>query len=61
MRPKSRSRKVAAGGHFWTPYGVMWVLRLLVAFLLHNQLIGQTFVFFVDGHSLYSSVLEFFS
>lgn len=42
-------------------HGVMWVLRLLVAFLLHNQLIGKTFVFFVDGHSLYSSVLEFFS
>jgi hypothetical protein len=42
-------------------HGVMWVLRLLVAFLLHNQLIGETFVFFVDGHSLYSSVLEFFS
>jgi hypothetical protein len=42
-------------------YGIMWVLRLLVAFLLHNHLLGKTFVFFVDGHSLYSSVLEFFS
>jgi hypothetical protein len=41
--------------------GVMWVLRLLVSFLLHNQLVGKTFVFFVDGHSLYSSVLEYFS
>ena len=42
-------------------YGVMWVLRLFVAFLLHNQLLGQTFVFFVDGHDLYRSVLECFS
>jgi hypothetical protein len=42
-------------------YGVIWVLRLLVAFLLHNQLLGKTFVFFVDGHALYSSVLECFS
>ena len=42
-------------------HGVMWVLRLLLAFLLHNQLLGKTFVFFVDGHSLYSSVLECFS
>jgi hypothetical protein len=33
-------------------YGVMWVLRLLVAFLLHNQLVEKTFVFFVDGHSV---------
>ena len=42
-------------------HGVLWVLRLLLAFLLHNQLLGQTFVFFVDGHTLYSSVLEYFS
>jgi hypothetical protein len=42
-------------------HGVMWVLRLLVAFLLHNQLLGKTFVFFVDGHTLYSSVLACFS
>lgn len=42
-------------------HGVLWVLRLLLAFLLHNQLVGQTFVFFVDGHTLYSSVLEYFS
>ena len=33
-------------------HGVLWVLRLLVAFLLHNQLVGKTFVFFVDGHTL---------
>jgi hypothetical protein len=42
-------------------HGIVWVLRLLVAFLLHNQLLGKTFVFFVDGHGLYSSVLECFS
>jgi len=42
-------------------HGVLWVLQLLLAFLLHNQLLGKTLVFFVDGHSLYSSVLEYFS
>ena len=42
-------------------YGVGCVLRLLLAFLLHNQLLGHRFVFFVDGHSLYSSVIAFFS
>ena len=42
-------------------HGVMWVLRLLAAFLLYNQLLGKTFVFFVDGHDLYSSVMECFS
>ena len=41
--------------------GVLWVLRLLLAFLIHNQLLGKTFVFFVDGQALYSSVLEYFS
>lgn len=54
---------VEQGGRFYllNGYGVVWVLRLLVAFLLHNQFRGQTLVFFVDGHSLYSSVLAFFS
>lgn len=42
-------------------HGVVWGLRLLVAFLLHNQLLGKTFVFFVDGHTLYSFVLACFS
>jgi hypothetical protein len=42
-------------------YGVGCVLRLLLAFLLHNQLLGHTFVFVVDGHSLYSAVVQFFS
>lgn len=41
--------------------GVMSVLRLLLAFLLHNQLLGNTFVFFVDGHSLYSTMSQYFS
>jgi hypothetical protein len=31
-------------------YGVGCVLRLLLAFLLHNELLGHTLVFFVDGH-----------
>lgn len=39
----------------------MSVLRLLLAFLLHNQLLGNTFIFFVDGHSLYSTVSQYFS
>jgi hypothetical protein len=42
-------------------HGVLWVLRLLLAFLLHNQLLGKTLIFFVDGHALYISVLEYFS
>ncbi|MGK5093963.1 hypothetical protein WDW89_18365 [Deltaproteobacteria bacterium TL4] len=41
--------------------GVLKVLRLLLAFLLHNQLGGCPWVFFVDGHSLYSTLLAFFS
>ena len=54
---------VEHGGQFYilNGYGVLCVLRLLLAFLLHNQLLGHTFVFFVDGHSLYSSVVPFFS
>jgi len=41
-------------------FGVIWTLQLLLAFLLHNHLIGLNLMFFVDGHSLYSSVLQFF-
>lgn len=54
---------VEQGGRFYllNGHGVLWVLRLLLAFLIHNQLLGNTFVFFVDGHTLYSSVLEYFS
>ena len=54
---------VEQGGKFYilNGYGVLCVLRLLLAFLLHNELLGHTFVFFVDGHSLYSSVVHYFS
>jgi Uncharacterised protein family (UPF0236) len=41
-------------------YGVWSVLRLLLAFLLNNNLLRHHLVFFVDGHSLYSSVLQYF-
>ena len=41
--------------------GVIWTLQLLLAFLLNNQLIGTNLIFFVDGHSLYSTVLQFFA
>ena len=42
-------------------YGAICVLRILLAFLLHNQLLSHTSIFFVDGHSLYSMVVQFFS
>ena len=41
-------------------YGVACVLRLLLAFLLNSALLDHTWVFFVDGHGLYSSVVQFF-
>jgi len=41
--------------------GALSVLRLLLAFLLYNELFGRTFVFFVDGNSFYSSVVKYFS
>ena len=41
-------------------YGVLSVLRLLLAFLLHNDLWGHLWVFFVDGNGLYSSVMQCF-
>jgi hypothetical protein len=37
------------------------VLRLLLALLLHNDLWGHPWIFFVDGHGLYTSVLEMLS
>ena len=40
---------------------VFCVLRQLLAFLLCNHLLTNTLMFFVDGHSLYSSVIVFFS
>jgi len=42
-------------------HGVIWTLKLLLAFLLNNHLIGLNLVFFVDGHSLYSTVILFFA
>src|SRR5437667_9931878 len=42
-------------------YGVLCVLRILLAFLLYNHLLENTLMFFVDGHSLYSAVIQFFS
>ena len=41
--------------------GVLCGLRLLLAFFLHNDLLRRKLIFFVDGHSLYSAVLQFFS
>lgn len=42
-------------------YGVLGVLRILLAFLLHNHLLSNRLIFFVDGHSLYSMVAELFA
>jgi len=54
---------VEQGGQFYilNGYGALGVLRWLLAFLLHNELLGHVFVFFVDGHSFYSSVVQYFS
>lgn len=41
-------------------YGIWRVLRLLLAFLLNNDLLSHHLVFFVDGHSLYASVVQYF-
>ncbi len=41
--------------------GVRYGLRLVLAFLLNNHLLGHKLMFFVDGHSLYTSVVQFFS
>jgi len=41
-------------------YSVACVLRLLLAFLLNSDLLDPTWVFFVDGNGLYSSVMQFF-
>ena len=48
------------GSYILNGYGVWGVLRLLLAFLLNNDLLSHHLVFFVDGHSLYSSVLQYF-
>jgi hypothetical protein len=48
------------GFYILNGYGVWSVLRLLLAFLLNNNLLRHHLVFFVDGHSFYSSVLQYF-
>lgn len=48
------------GSYILNGDGVWCVLRLLLAFLLNNDLLRHHLVFFVDGHSLYSSVLQYF-
>jgi len=42
-------------------YGIFYVLQLLFAFLIHNNLNEKTLVFFIDGHDLYLKVLQYFS
>lgn len=43
-------------------YTVAAVLRLVLAFLLHNQLLSNNLIFFVDGYkSLYPAILSTFS
>ena len=42
-------------------YGVLCVLRLLLGFLLHNELLSHRLIFFVDGNYFYRKVLELFS
>ena len=48
------------GFYILNGYGVWRVLRLLLAFLLNNDLLSRHLVFFVDGHSLYASVVQYF-
>jgi hypothetical protein len=43
-------------------YNVVTVLRWVVAFLLHNQLLSHNLIFFVDGYkALYPAILSAFS
>jgi len=41
-------------------YGVFHVLQLLLSFLIHNELNEKTLTFFIDGHGLFSKVLQYF-
>lgn len=55
---------IAHEGHFYiiNGYNVVTVLRLVVAFLLHNQLLSNNLIFFVDGYKpLYAAILSAFS
>jgi len=42
-------------------YGVFYVLQLLLSFLIYNELSEKTLTFFIDGHGLFSKVLQYFS
>jgi hypothetical protein len=49
------------GSYILNGDSVLGVLRLLLAFLLDNHLLENILMFYVDGNSLYSSVIGFFS
>ncbi len=49
------------GSYILNGESVLGVLRLLLAFLLNNHLLENILIFHVDGNSLYSSVIGFFS
>ncbi len=49
------------GSYILNGDSVLGVLRLLLAFLLNNHLLENILIFHVDGNSLYSSVIGFFS
>jgi hypothetical protein len=52
----------AGRAYILTGQGVAHVLRLVLAFVLHNQLIRCNLIFFVDGQrSLYTAILHAFS
>ncbi len=41
-------------------YDVFHALQLLLSFLIHNELNKKTLTFFIDGHGLFSKVLQYF-
>jgi hypothetical protein len=52
----------AGNSYLINGYNVTIVLRLVVAFLLHNQLLSNYLIFFVDGYkTLYTAILSAFS
>lgn len=51
-----------ASAYLLTGSGVVGVLRLILAFLLHNHLLGHNLVFFVDGQrTLHAAILQAFA
>ena len=42
-------------------YGALFVLRILLGFLLHNELLSHRLIFFVDGNYFYRKVRLLFS